>query len=238
MLVRQLHHYSMKCETPEEAARARDFYCGVLGMPVAREWAQGFMLDCGGSYVEVFTNGAGTKTTGALRHIALAVDDADACAEAVRSAGYEVFLGPKNITVPVPARIAFCFGPLGEQVEFFQPVAGAEAAQQPYTLRDYQAYLLEHYREHGVDTSLFMKLVEEVGEAAEVLNRRDGRKAADGDDLKTQLAHELADVIHYAAAIAALNGIDLNDAILEKDRTAAVKYHHARSLEEYLNSKL
>ena len=106
-----------------------------------------------------------------------------------------------------------------------------------YSIRDYQAYLTECYRTHGVDTSLFMKLVEEVGEVAEVLNRRDGRKAADGEETKTQLANELVDVIHYAAAIAALNEIDLNDAILNKDRAAAVKYHHARNLEAFLLSR-
>lgn len=106
-----------------------------------------------------------------------------------------------------------------------------------YSIRDYQAYLLEHYRDRGIDTSLFMKLVEEVGEVAEVLNKRDGRKAADGEEVTAQLANELVDVIHYAAAIAALNGIDLNHAILKKDRTAAVKYHHARDLETFLLSK-
>ena len=36
---------------------------------------------------------------------------------------------------------------------------------------------------------LFMKLVEEVGEVAEVLNKRDGRKASNSDDLKAQLAN-------------------------------------------------
>ena len=60
-----------------------------------------------------------------------------------------------------------------------------------------------------------MKLVEEVGEVAEVLNKRDGRKASNSDDLKSQLANELVDVIHYAFAIALLNQIDLNDVILE-----------------------
>ena len=43
-----------------------------------------------------------------------------------------------------------------------------------------------------------MKLVEEVGEVAEVLNKRGGRKASDSEDLKSQLANELVDVIHYA----------------------------------------
>jgi NTP pyrophosphatase (non-canonical NTP hydrolase) len=59
-----------------------------------------------------------------------------------------------------------------------------------------------------------------VGEVAEVLNKRDGRKASDSEDLKSQLSNELADVIHYAFTIASLNQIDLNDVILEIDKHA------------------
>ena len=89
------------------------------------------------------------------------------------------------------------------------------------SIRKYEDYLYYHYKNHGIDTSLFMKLVEEVGEVAEVLNKRDGRKDTDGQDLKSQLANELVDVIHYAFAIASLNEIDLNDVILEKDKKAS-----------------
>ena len=105
------------------------------------------------------------------------------------------------------------------------------------SIRDYEDYLYDHYKDHGIDSSLFMKLVEEVGEVAEVLNKRDGRKASIQDDLNAQLANELVDVIHYAVAIASLNGIDLSDAIVEKDRKASVKYHHAANLEQFLRSR-
>ena len=73
------------------------------------------------------------------------------------------------------------------------------------SIADYEDYLYDHYRNHGIDTSLFMKLVEEVGEVAEVLNKRDGRKASNSEDLKAQLTNELVDVIHYAFAIASFN---------------------------------
>ena len=105
------------------------------------------------------------------------------------------------------------------------------------TIRDYEDYLYDHYKGHGIDSSLFMKLVEEVGEVAEVLNKRDGRKAPDHGDWKEQLANELVDVIHYAAAIASLNGIDLNNAILEKDKWASIKYHHNMNLEQFLQNR-
>ena len=94
------------------------------------------------------------------------------------------------------------------------------------SIKDYEDYLYDHYKDHGIDTSLFMKLVEEVGEVAEVLNKRDGRKASDSEDLKSQLVNELVDVIHYAFDIASLNEIDLNDVILEKDKKASIKYNH------------
>ncbi len=102
------------------------------------------------------------------------------------------------------------------------------------SIGDYEEYLYAHYKDHGIDSSLFMKLVEEVGEVAEVMNKRDGRKASDNEDLTTQLANELVDVIHYAVAIASLNQIDLSAAILEKDKKAAVKYNHTENLEQFL----
>lgn len=105
------------------------------------------------------------------------------------------------------------------------------------SITDYEDYLYDHYKSNGIDTSLFMKLVEEVGEVAEVLNKRDGRKVSDSEDLNSKLANELVDVIHYAFAIASLNQIDLNDALLEKDKKAALKYHHERNLEQFLSER-
>ena len=73
--------------------------------------------------------------------------------------------------------------------------------------------------------------------AAEVLNKKAGRKKSDGEDLQSQLGNELADVIHYAVAIAALNDIDMNEMILEKDKTASVKYNHGTNLEQFIMDK-
>lgn len=65
-----------------------------------------------------------------------------------------------------------------------------------------------------------MKLIEEIGEVAEGLNKKAGRKSTNTEDLQAQLGNELADVIHYAVAIAALNGLDMND-IIEHPKTEA-----------------
>lgn len=40
------------------------------------------------------------------------------------------------------------------------------------TVKELEAYLLDHYGSGGIDQSLFMKLVEEIGEVAEVLNKK------------------------------------------------------------------
>lgn len=102
------------------------------------------------------------------------------------------------------------------------------------TMEELETYLFHHYGGRANEQGMFMKLVEEMGEVAEVLNKRSGRKAASDTDLLAQLGEELADVIHYTVAIAAINGINLNDVILEKDRAASVKYNHDLNLESFL----
>lgn len=103
------------------------------------------------------------------------------------------------------------------------------------TFRQLQAYLLEHYQQSRTEEGLFIKLVEEVGEVAEVLNGRSGRKEG-VQDSNEELAKELADIIHYTVAIAAINDIDLTKAIFEKDKKAAIKYQHERDLGGFLEN--
>ena len=105
------------------------------------------------------------------------------------------------------------------------------------TFEDLQTYLANHYCGWATEQGMFMKLVEEIGEVAEVLNKRAGRKASNETDLQEQLGIELADMIHYIIAIAALNDIDLTKLIIEKDKTAAIKYNHAIDLETFLQNK-
>ena len=102
------------------------------------------------------------------------------------------------------------------------------------TIPGLQSYLTHHYGGRGTEQGMFMKLVEEMGEVAEILNKRSGRKATEGEDLDLELGRELADVIHYAVAIAAVSGLDLNRIMLEKDRAASIKYHHDIDLEHFL----
>ena len=105
------------------------------------------------------------------------------------------------------------------------------------TIDDLQAYLSDRYSGWATEQSMFMKLVEEIGEVAEVLNKRAGRKSSDEADLEEQLGIELADMIHYIVAIAAINNIDLSKVIIEKDRKASIKYNHTVNLETFLSAK-
>jgi len=99
------------------------------------------------------------------------------------------------------------------------------------TIHKLQCYLALKYKEGSNSSALFMKLVEEVGEVAEVLNQLEGRKE---NTANTLLEKELVDVIHYAVAIASINHIDLTKAIIKKDKQAAIKYNQSPNLEEFL----
>ena len=99
-----------------------------------------------------------------------------------------------------------------------------------------EKYLLDRYGGWANEQGLFLKLVEEIGEVAEVINMRSGSKKAMDVDLQKELGTELADMIHYIVAIAAINNIDLSSVILEKDKKASVKYNHSTNLETFISA--
>lgn len=123
-MIKGLHHVSMKCTSQEEFRRVEDFYCGTLGLKIFSRWEDGMLLDTGNGLIEVFLGEDALHQKGILRHLALETDDVDGCAQAVSQAGYPVFLPPQDKTFPsdppCAMRIAFCIGPLGEEVEFFR----------------------------------------------------------------------------------------------------------------------
>ena len=126
--IKGVHHIAIKARGLEAYARLLAFYHDILGMPLVRTWGEGenlgAMVDTGAGLLELFSNAPDEPGQGALRHLALAVEDVDVCIEAVRAAGYTITMEPKDIVIasqpPYPARIGFCIGPVGEEVEFFQ----------------------------------------------------------------------------------------------------------------------
>ena len=127
-MIKGVHHIALKCLGVEAFEKTVQFYRDVLGLRVVRAWGEGegsgIMLTTGDAMLEIFASGTDLPGQGAIRHFALATDDVDACARAVEAAGYEVFIQPKDIVIAstpeFPARIAFCHGPVGEEIEFFQ----------------------------------------------------------------------------------------------------------------------
>ena len=123
-MITGIHHISMKCGTKEELKRVKEFYLDVLGLSISREWPSGIMLETGNGMIEIFTNGEGTPVKGAIRHVALLTDDVDETVRRIKEAGYEVFIEPNDVVIPsvpeYPIRMAFCKGPLGEEIELFK----------------------------------------------------------------------------------------------------------------------
>ena len=127
-MIKGVHHIALKCMGVEAFEKTVQFYRDVLGLRVVRAWGEGegsgIMHTTGDAMLEIFASGTDLPGQGAIRHFALATDDVDACVRAVEAAGYEVFIQPKDIVIAstpeFPARIAFCHGPVGEEIEFFQ----------------------------------------------------------------------------------------------------------------------
>lgn len=126
-LICGIHHVALKCDGTAEFEKTLHFYQNVLGLEPVRSWGKGenagAMLSTGDGLLEIFASGK-KLPQGAIRHFALRTERVDDCIAAVRAAGYPITVEPKDIVIasnpPFPARIAFCTGPVGEQIEFFQ----------------------------------------------------------------------------------------------------------------------
>ena len=128
-LVNGVHHINLKAVGPEGFEKAVSFYRDVLGMEVVRTWGTperpGAMLNTGNCVMEISGSAEEIKPDGSIPHFALATDDTDACIEAVRAAGYQVAVEPRdfsfaNCSTPgYEVRMAFCIGPCNERIEFF-----------------------------------------------------------------------------------------------------------------------
>lgn len=126
-LICGIHHVALKCDGTAEFEKTLHFYQDVLGLEPVRSWGEGenagAMLSTGDGLLEIFASGR-KLPQGAIRHFALRTERVEDCVAAVRAAGYPITMEPKDIVIasnpPFPARIAFCTGPVGEEIEFFQ----------------------------------------------------------------------------------------------------------------------
>lgn len=120
------HHLAIRVKDFDKSVK---FYTLGLGFREVMSWGEGdkraTMLDTGdGSCMEIFAGGGGPKPIGIVEHFALNTTNCDAALERARAAGAVVTKEPFSLAIPstppVPVRIAFCDGPDGEVIEFFQ----------------------------------------------------------------------------------------------------------------------
>lgn len=124
-----LHHVAFRAKDFDASVR---FYKEGLGLTEKISWGEGdrraVMLDAGnGNYLEIFAGGsAEPKPEGVLIHFALRSADSEASLRRAVAAGAVVTVPTKEVAIqsrptgPTPVRIAFCRGPDGEIIEFFQ----------------------------------------------------------------------------------------------------------------------
>lgn len=122
-LIKGLHHVHVKCRK-DQFEEALHFYVDVLGLRQLAKQEDCAILDTGDGIIEIFNDAEELLGQGDIRHFAFQVDDVEACIKTVEEAGYKIKEYPIDVVFalekPTPARIAFCYGVLGEEVEFFQ----------------------------------------------------------------------------------------------------------------------
>ncbi len=119
-----VHHIALK-PTAEQYEETVRFYTQLLGLEIKRSWGDpqrpNLMISCGdNSCLEILSSETPAPRGGALDHLAFATTKVDQLIERVREAGYEIAVEPKDTdAIGAPIHIAFCYGPMGEYLEFF-----------------------------------------------------------------------------------------------------------------------
>ena|SRR5215204_678732 len=125
------HHVAIRAGDFDASVR---FYTEALGFVEKIRWGEGdkraVMLDTGdGNYLEIFSGRRSSLPPDAseppILHFAIRTHNTDAAITRARAAGAEVTIEPKDVVIdstpgPTPVRLAFCKGPDGEVIEFFQ----------------------------------------------------------------------------------------------------------------------
>ena len=121
------HHVGLKASDYD---RSRAFYT-ALGMKEVLSWGEGeraiSLYDIGdGGKIEIFANGGEEyASNGKWIHFAFKVDDVDAAYTNALAAGATVMTPPKTVELAsrpylATIRVAFVYGPDGEQIELFR----------------------------------------------------------------------------------------------------------------------
>lgn len=122
-MIKGIHHISLNCINDKEYEKKLYFYNKILGLKIMRKWnnERSVMLDSGNGYIEILNNATVSLSQGTIRHFAFSVDNVDKYINQVRKEGYQITVEPKDVILDtLKARVGFCIGPVGEEIEFFQ----------------------------------------------------------------------------------------------------------------------
>lgn len=122
----KFHHIAITARDIEKSIK---FYTEVLGFKQTKSWGEGsskiVMIESDeGACLELFANGNDLLPEGAIKHIALNVNDTRTLFDKVKEYGMEILIEPKDVDIPsvppMPVTLAFFKGPDGEILELFQ----------------------------------------------------------------------------------------------------------------------
>ena len=126
-LIQGVHHVCLKAQGSAPYERAKTFYLETLGFSLLREWGEGdgrgCMIGLGNCALELMAGGIPEQNCqGMYRHIAFRTGDVDGLFALATAAGCPAVMEPcdRDLGGGYPIRIAFCTGPFGEELEFFQ----------------------------------------------------------------------------------------------------------------------
>lgn len=92
------------------------------------------------------------------------------------------------------------------------------------TIRHLQECIKNIDHKNNSNDKYMLKLMEEVGELAEVI-RKNKRMEKEGESIKGTIEEELQDVLYYVVCLANINNIDLQDCIYLKEKLNCEKYN-------------
>ncbi len=102
------------------------------------------------------------------------------------------------------------------------------------TIKKMQKYLKEKYKRTKPEDikntqRYFLKLIEEVGELAEVIRKN---KRMNNENIKGTIEEELSDVLYYVLMIANTYDIDMETCFTIKEKLNATRYGHELKIED------
>lgn len=97
------------------------------------------------------------------------------------------------------------------------------------TIRKLQKCIKEIDHKNNLNDKYMLKLMEEVGELAEVI--RKNKRMEKGESIKGTIEEELQDVLYYIVCLANINDIDLQECIELKEKLNCEKYNRKNMFE-------